>query len=144
MAHQGDQNLNRGNIRNPNLAPKWEKGQSGNPGGGIKQFHEENAKIADKVMQDGDASLELIHVSLTQLTANLLKRAARERSKVPDRAVMDVVREFRQTQEAVNEARKARGALAEVDDLFARLDARLEEVTARLEESVRPAVALAP
>jgi len=145
MPHKGDDNLKRGNI-----APKYALEVQAH-GGALKRTsgaenlqaaRDNDARIARAVKANPDAALEEIHASLTILASGLLKRSARQRATVPERAVMDVVKEFRQTQEAVNEARKARGAVAEVEDFFATLDSRLEEATTRLEASLRPAVAV--
>lgn len=156
MPHKDNDNLKRGNI-DPEKLEEWqERGLKPQPHGGAvapplsseeyvgimaegrEKAKREDDRIRERVGNNPDAALEEIHASITILAASLLKRAARERSKVPDRAVMDVVREFRQTQEAVNEARKARGAVAELDDFFATLDARLPEVEAMLAAGLKP------
>ena len=154
MAHKGDENLKRGNVPGGKFAGLEPGDKYPTPSGGFLVVPEGNAEelrkgkerlaaedktTREKVSRNPDAALEEIHGDLVIVVKNLLKRAARERTKTPDREVMNVVREFRQTQEAVNEARTARGALAEIDEFFATLDTRFEEAEARLAASVKPA-----
>jgi hypothetical protein len=155
MTHKGDENLKRGNMspggKFSGMKPgdKYETATGGHlivPEGNAEELRKGKARLAaddqdvrERVGKNPDAALEDIHSLLVIVVRNLLRRAARERSKTPDREVMNVVREFRQTQEAVNEARTARGALAEIDDFFATLDTRFEEAEARLAAGVTPA-----
>jgi len=123
------------------LLPPHESGwaQAGGRPENFSKAREERNTLRDKVAANPDAALEEIHKDLTSLTRKVLRRAERE-GKVPPRATMDVIREFRQTQEAVNEARKSRGALAEAGEILASLDSKIEEAASRLGTIPAPAV----
>lgn len=156
-----DKNLKRGNIpakaKEPNIREEdgldlskfGEQTHNGKPGGylapppvggrpeNFAKAHAETAAVKARVREDTDEALEEIHANLTSLTRKLIKRAERV-GTVPDRATMDVIREFRQTAEVVGEARKARGAVAESASFFSTLDSRLEEVASRMEAGPKP------
>lgn len=158
MTRKGDKNLKKGNLQpgisqedidrsipgHPNLrrAPPATAEDGHRLQAAFRETKANDERIAQRVIEDPDAALEEIHASITVLTSALLRRAARNRATMPDKALMDIVREFRQTQEALNEARRARGAVAEVQEFFAQMDARLEETASRLEACIQPAVAV--
>lgn len=98
----------------------------------------EKEELRRKVREEEGAALEAIHFSLTSLTKKILAKAERK-GEVPPRTTMDVVKEFRQTQEAVNHARQARGAVAEAEEFFASLDTRVADALERGTELV-PAI----
>lgn len=139
-------NLRRGNIvgKPAELIPQPHGGAlrpaypPGNPDNFAKSRQREK-DTRQRVEDNPDAALDEIHKDLTVLTQKIMRKAARQ-GEVPPRATMDVIREFRQTQEAVNEARKARGAVAQAEEFFASLDARVEEIATRLEDGPKPAV----
>lgn len=133
-----DENLKRGNMpgeKKFELEPQAIGGALRRvPGGAPENWEKaklEREETARRVREEQHAALEEIAVALTLLAKKLLNKAARS-SGVPERVVMDTVREFRQTLEVVNEARKARGAAAEAEDFFATLDTRLAEAQARM------------
>lgn len=143
-----------GNLKRGPIEPKGRKKPPGNPGnlapGGYHgqsttdNFDRDRAyrqTVYDKVTADSNAALEEILKDLTMLTKRILKKAERS-GEVPPRATMEVIKEFRQTQEAVNEARRARGDVAEFEEWAAQVDARVAEATRRLENGPEPAVAV--
>lgn len=144
-----DDNLNRGKLPGKaELIPQPHGGALAKPGGpgtgDVERLLEGRRQIEEtkeRVKADPDAALEEIHADLTSLTKKILKRAERS-GKAPERSTMDVIREFRQTQEAVNEARRARGAVAGTESFFAQMDVRLAEAQARMEHGPVPATAV--
>lgn len=86
--------------------------------------------------------LEQIHAALTALTRDIMRRAKRE-GKPPSRALMDTLKEFRQTSEAVNEARRARSPLAQSVEFLATVDARKATLASRVGEDPSPVLRLA-
>jgi hypothetical protein len=132
MARSDNGNLRRGNrdpkdlIPQPHggaLLPAGIAGDGDRLRAGIQAIEDVKAAVAD----DPDAALEEIHKSLTVWTRKLVLRGARE-NKAPDAATMNVIREFRQTTEAVTEARKSRGDAVELQAFFAGLDERLGDI----------------
>jgi hypothetical protein len=113
------------------LAPPPTKGSGAGKPENFTKAREETKAVKQKVADDPDAALEEIAANLTSLTRALIKKAERART-VPEKAVMDVIKEFRQTLEVVNEARRARGAVAEIDTIAAALDTRFAEAAARV------------
>lgn len=91
---------------------------------------EEEQRVRAAVIEDPESALEAIHADLTVWTRKIVRRGARE-GKPPDSATMNVIREFRQTQEAVNEARQARGAVLEAQEFFETLDERVADIWLR-------------
>lgn len=129
-------NLKRGRLSKGGapLVPQEHGGALMIGGDGFKiaqtRLKAEADELRRKIREEEGAALEEIHYSLTSLTKKILKRAERE-AKVPPKTTMDVVKEFRQTQEAVNHARQARGAVAEAEEFFATLDTRVAEALER-------------
>ena len=107
----------------------------------LMEGHRVNEEVKKAVIEDPAASLDQIHAYLTALTVKLFKKAERA-GKPPDRLTMDVLKEFRQTMEAVNDERRARGAVAQAEDFFATLDSRVAEATARMADGPQPPVSL--
>jgi hypothetical protein len=144
----GTDNLNRGNQRADGKAPELvvqphggalKVGGAGNPELWAKA-REDEKELRTKVAEDPDAALEAIHVDLTVWTRALVRRGARTKG-VPDSAIMNVIREFRQTQEAVTEARRAKGAVVEAAEFFGTLDDRVADLM-RLKPEPEPAGAI--
>jgi hypothetical protein len=131
-----------GNLKRGNLSPTDDPGVTRQPHGGAlvtdgsgwartaAKKKAEADELRRRIHEEEGAALEEIHFRLTSLTKKILTRAERE-GKVPPKTTMDVVKEFRQTQEAVNHARQARGAVAEAEDFFASLDGRVAEALER-------------
>jgi len=127
----GNGNLKRGQLRpQPHggaLAPPP-------PGGRAENFtkaREDEQATKQRVLDDPGAALEEIHAELTLWTKKIVRRGARE-GKPPDSATMNVIREFRQTQEAVNEARRAKGAILEAQEFFESLDVRVADAVEKV------------
>jgi hypothetical protein len=78
----------------------------------------------DAVRKDPDAALEAVHVQLTDWVVELTKRGKR-RGESPDAGTIQVIRELRQTTEAVTELRRAKGAITQAKDFFEQLDDRV-------------------
>lgn len=139
MVHKGEDNLKRGKM-----GPQPHGGylQAPPPGGKPENFvkaRDRERAIREETRKDFGAALETIAEDLTILASAIMRRHARAK-EVPPRATMDVLRELRQTLEAVNEARRSRGAVAEAESFFATLDSRMEEVATRLADGPKPAV----
>lgn len=77
--------------------------------------------LRERVGSDEDASMVEIHRDLTKLCRVLLGKAE-WRVQVPDKTVMEVVREFRLTQERITEMRRERGLVIEAIEFFVLLD----------------------
>lgn len=100
--------------------------------------------VADRreaIRTDSSLALEEVHAVLAEVVIKILNRVKRSNQE-PSKQVMDSVREFRQTMEAVNVAREARGHVAEAEELFATLDTRLAEAQARMAAGPEPPVAV--
>jgi len=93
----------------------------------FEQAREDEKDLRERVKEDPDVALEAIHVDLTVWTRALVRRGARTKG-LPDTSIMNVIREFRQTQEAVTEARRAKGAVVEAAEFFGTLDERVAEL----------------
>jgi hypothetical protein len=132
MARDGSKNLKRGVLgpdgKAPEMIPQPHGGMlmpgMARDGLAPKRALEESNRVHEAVVEDPDRALEEIHASLTAWTIRIVKRGARS-SSPPDPATMNVIREFRQTQEAVNEARRAKGAIVEAKEFFGTLDERV-------------------
>lgn len=110
------------------------------PGGRAENFEKAREDERTKrraVANDLDAALETIAGDLTVLTGKITKKAARA-GDVPDTNTMNVIKEFRMTLEAVNESRRARGAIAQAEEFFASLDQRVEQAIKRMGSPVSP------
>lgn len=131
MARKGGDNLKRGTQKPGEKAPYVPGPQPhggylappATDGANFQKAHDEAKRIKDSVLADPGASLEEIHAALTLWTTRIVKRGARS-TAAPDPATLNVIREFRQTQEAVNEARRAKGAIVEAREFFATMDER--------------------
>jgi hypothetical protein len=147
MAHRGTENLKRGQKKASDRGapiPQPHGGAIAAPGGdngaNLLRGIEEDRRIKNQVLADPDKALEEIHAALTVWTTKIVKRGART-STPPDSATMNVIREFRQTQEAVNEARRAKGAIVEAREFFDTVDERVATL-ARLSPEPLPVAEL--
>lgn len=88
------------------------------------------------IEEDPDAARVEIAQQLTEWTRKIVKRGM-QKGDPPDRQVMDILREFRLTQEAIAEVRKNAGAEAQAKEFFAQLDSRMVTLARTLPEGIK-------
>jgi hypothetical protein len=106
-----------------------------------KARHEaEDERLGQVAAEDPHSAYEELHGVMARQISKLL-RVEERRGGDPSRNVTDRLREFRQLTEALAEYRRAQGAVAEAEQFFTDLSARLAAGTVNLGEKLRPYLA---
>lgn len=140
MADRSNGNLRRGNIDpNTGLIPQPHGGairKGGHNDGRPDNFEvarRREREIRERITSEPDDALEVVNKELAVWASKIARRGARNGS-LPDSSTMSIMKEFRQTLEAVNEARRNKGAISEARDFFQTIEERVQDCIDRIGE----------